>query len=356
MKSPYQGLSRDAFWRTGVAAKSIESLANVYRPKKPVSKTEKVITLGSCFAQHIARNMRKRGYTVFDSEPPPKGLHGLAANKFGYELFSARTGNVYVMRQLLQLFEEAYGLWKPSSVVWERNGRYFDAMRPSVEPEGHASSETVIAHRERHLSCVKTMFKTADVFIFTLGLTEAWMHKESGDIYPTAPGTIAGAFDDSQYEFKNFTFLEIYEDFMKLKAHIKRVNPKLRFILSVSPVPLTATASDQHVLTATTYSKSVLRGVAGQLAAENDDIDYFPSFDILTSTLAAGKLYEKNLRSVSPEGVGIAMNTFFSVNESGEAFIENIGDDTAVPLGTIESSQNSDEEFCEDVLLEAFNK
>ncbi|MDO6578822.1 GSCFA domain-containing protein [Alteromonas stellipolaris] len=356
MKSPYQGLSRDAFWRTGVSAKNIESLSNVYRPKTPVKKNEKVITLGSCFAQHIARNMRKRGYTVFDSEPPPKGLHGLAANKFGYELFSARTGNVYVMRQLLQLFEEAFGLWTPSSIVWEKSGRYFDAMRPSVEPDGHVSPEVVTKHRKNHLANVKTMFKTADVFIFTLGLTEAWMHKDSGDIYPTAPGTIAGEFNNSQYVFKNFTFLEIYEDFMKLKVHLKRVNPKLRFILSVSPVPLTATATDQHVLTATTYSKSVLRGVAGQLALENDDIDYFPSFDILTSTLAAGKLYEKNLRSISPEGVGIAMNTFFNANEVGDGDIEVTSEGASVNSDYLNSSQDSDEEFCEDVLLEAFNK
>lgn len=30
-----------------------------------------------------------------------------------------------------------------------------------------------------------------------------WVHKESGTVYPTAPGTLVGEFDDSLYEFDN---------------------------------------------------------------------------------------------------------------------------------------------------------
>ena len=40
------------------------------------------------------------------------------------------------------------------------------------------------------------------------------------------------------------------------------MNPKARLVLTVSPVPLAATASGSHVLPATIYSKSVLRAAA----------------------------------------------------------------------------------------------
>ncbi|WP_428660504.1 GSCFA domain-containing protein [Reyranella sp.] len=53
----------------------------------------------------------------------------------------------------------------------------------------------------------------------------------------------------------------------------KRRRPGVRFLLTVSPVPLKASASQNHVLAATTYSKSVLRAVAGQLADTYDDVD-----------------------------------------------------------------------------------
>ena len=43
-------------------------------------------------------------------------------------------------------------------------------------------------------------------------------------------------------------------------------------IISVSPVPLIATATNQHALVANTYSKSVLRAAAGELCSIYDAI------------------------------------------------------------------------------------
>jgi hypothetical protein len=350
MQSPYKNRALETFWRSGVSSKTISTLNNIYKPKFEIKKSEKVVTLGSCFAQHIARNMRAKGYTVVDTEPPPPGLKGIEANRFGYELFSCRAGNIYVMRQLLQLYQEANDLWTPTQKVWEKNGRYYDAMRPSVEPNGLDKPECVVEHRERHLLAVKKMFSEADVIVFTLGLTECWMHRTSGDIYPTAPGTIAGSYSDEDYVFKNFTATEIYDDFVKFMNYLTSSNKDLKFLLTVSPVPLTATATDNHVLVATTYSKSVLRTVAGQLVQDFDCVDYFPSYDIITSTLAGGTLYQQNLRSVTPAGVGIAMNTFFYAQGDSEQHIEEKG-----IADEIEGSDIEDE-FCEDVLLEAFGK
>jgi len=46
-------------------------------------------------------------------------------------------------------------------------------------------------HRERHLKRVREVFSQAQIFVFTFGLTEAWVERRSGTVYPTAPGTIA---------------------------------------------------------------------------------------------------------------------------------------------------------------------
>ena len=60
----------------------------------------------------------------------------------------------------------------PADPVWERKGRFHDAQRPGVEPEGLDSPESVLAHRARHLAAVRQVFTGCDVFVFTLGLTE----------------------------------------------------------------------------------------------------------------------------------------------------------------------------------------
>jgi hypothetical protein len=150
-----------------------------------------------------------------------------------------------------------------------------------------------------------------DVFIFTLGLTEAWVDKRTNRVFPTAPGTIAGDFDPSIYEFKNFTYDEIHADFVEFLDLIRARNPDVRVILTVSPVPLTATATDNHVLVATTYSKSVLRAVAGSIAQSYPDVDYFPSYEMIASPWSKGFFYEGNMRAVNAGGVAAVMRVFF---------------------------------------------
>jgi hypothetical protein len=51
-----------------------------------------------------------------------------------------------------------------------------------------------------------------DVFIFTLGLTEAWVAREDGTVYPTAAGTVVGTHDPVKFAFQYFRYLEIADD------------------------------------------------------------------------------------------------------------------------------------------------
>ena len=81
-------------------------------------------------------------------------------------------------------------------------------------------------------------------------------------------------------------------------------------LLTVSPVPLIATISDRHVLTATTYSKSVLRVAAEQATATIDAVDYFPSYEVITGQHNGHRHLAEDLRSVRPEGVAEVMSIF----------------------------------------------
>lgn len=339
MSSPYQGLAPSQYWKTGVAEKTLQTISGLYKKKFPL--TENIATAGSCFAQHIARNLRINGFSVLDVEPAPTGLKNDRAQKYGFNMYSARYGNIYVPRQLLQLFREANSEFKPANIVWEKNGRYFDAMRPQVEPEGHSTAEAVLRHRQDHLRHVKSLFEKVETLVFTFGLTEGWVHEASGTVYPTAPGTVAGSIEGSGISFKNFTFNEIKADFLALRERLKTIRPQIRFLLTVSPVPLTATMSSEHVMAATVYSKSVLRAVAGELYHSYDDIDYFPSYEIITGALSKGVFFEDNLRSVTEAGVGTAMRIFFEEHPP-------------VAVSPVLKKVRKEDVQCEDALLEVF--
>jgi hypothetical protein len=307
--SPYQGLGARAYWRTGLAETAYPP-AEIFIPKWALSKTDKIVTAGSCFAQHVGRALRKNGFNVQDAEPAPANIPTDQVTACGYGMYSARYGNIYTTRQLRQLLDEAWDGEPSFDSIWEKAGRFYDALRPNIEPNGFESAAAVVAARAEHLAKVREVFTSADVFIYTLGLTEAWYHKPTGQVYPTAPGTIAGKFDEKIHAFENFRLAEVRADLVAALARLKALNPKLRVLLTVSPVPLTATASSDHVLTATTYSKSVLRACCGELFADFPEIDYFPSYEIVTSNKAGGSFFEDNLRSVKESHVAQIMAVF----------------------------------------------
>lgn len=318
--NPYSKLPPRAFWRAAISEVHYAELANLWEPLA-LTRQDRIATAGSCFAQHLGNNLARRGAAFMDLEPPPPALFSSVADarRFGFRVYSCRYGNIYTTRQLVQLFDEAFGRRRPEEFVWQRDGRFFDALRPSVDPVGQASAEQVRQLRDVHLARVREMFETLDVFVFTFGLTEAWLSRGDGTSFPTAPGTICGEFDAARYEFHNFSYPEIVEDMRRFWTGLREVNPRARLLMTVSPVPLTATASGDHVLVATTYSKSVLRAVAGDLARELPDAHYFPSYEIISSHPSRGMFYDPNLRTVNEFGVNYVMSHFFS-GKLAEAF------------------------------------
>lgn len=318
--SPYIGLPASAFWRTGFSETSYPP-AGLYQPRFRLNKTDRIVTAGSCFAQHVGRTLRSNGFNVLDKEPvseDPRKIGDQAA-AYGYGLYTARYGNIYTARQLKQLLLEALGRHVPADPVWSRDARFFDPLRPNIEPEGFETVAALKAARAHHLERVREAFSEADVFVFTLGLTEAWIHAPSGQVYATAPGTIAGSYDPALHVFKNFRHHEIMADLRETRDLLKAINPDLRILMTVSPVPLTATATGDHVLAATTYSKAVLRACAGEMRDDYPDVDYFPSYEIITSGRAGAGFFEENLRSVTADGVALAMKTFTEAHLTADA-------------------------------------
>jgi hypothetical protein len=344
-KHPYIDLPERSFWSKAIASRHATEIADLFQGYSDLAKL-RVATAGSCFAQHIGRNLIKRGLPYMDMEPPPAILTAGEADRFGYGVYSCRYGNIYTTRQLRQLVDEVFSGRNPVDWIWQKGNRCFDALRPGVEPDGFSSEDEVRAHRRYHLARVKLMFETLDVFVFTMGLTECWTSTTDGTAYPTAPGVIAGTFRPESYAFANLRYPEIYEDASYVIGKIREVNPKSRFILTVSPVPLAATATDNHVLVATTYSKSVLRAVAGDLADDFDNVLYFPSYEVITGQPNRHAFYLPDMRNVAQAGVDHVMTHFF----------KNI-DLTGARATTASKAENDDDdeggyEHCEEALLD----
>lgn len=343
--SPYRGNPGRTFWKTSMTGAAIEAIPDLYSKKFSIEPGDRISAAGSCFAQHIARHLRSNGYEVLDAEPAPPGISDKSAIENGYGIYSARFGNIYYTRQLVQLAREVLEDRTPGEIVWEKNGRFYDALRPSITAGGHATPTAVLAHRHSHIRAVRRLFEDTDVFVFTMGLTEGWELTSDGTAFPTAPGTVAGDYDPAKYEFKNYTYSEIVKDFLDFRILLRRNNPRVKFIITVSPVPLAATASGKHVLTATTYSKAVLRAAAGEIERRCADVDYFPSYEVVTANYMENEAFDDTGRNVRPEVVESVMEYFFAEHQPlgipGQKGVPSVADETV---------------FCDDALLEVFSE
>jgi hypothetical protein len=358
MSNPYENLPGTAFWRSAVAEKSAFAIDDLWVPRFSFQKEHKVVTFGSCFAQHFSRALTKNGFSWFDAEPAPEFASESTRSRFNYGVFSARTGNIYTAASLRQWIEWALGNTSPPGEAWEYQGRFYDPFRPAIEPAGFVSVEELVASRNVALEALRRAIGESSRFVFTMGLTEGWVNKSDGYNYAVCPGTVAGEFDSSKHEFKNYTFREIYKDMDAAIRLLRRANSRIRILLTVSPVPLTATASGQHVLVATTYSKSVLRAVAGELVAASSSVDYFPSYEIISTTPFRGMFFAPNGRSVTSYGVDFVMKSFFEC--LARKFPQKPGSrqnpSVAPPLAKSKPATDDDDVVCEEALLEAFGE
>jgi hypothetical protein len=298
-------------WRDSVAKVPSAEVDPTLPASFRIDRNTVVASAGSCFAQHMRNQLVRRGYNYLITEPGPADLSEDEGEDRQFGVFPARFGNVYTTVQLFQLFERAFGRFLPEEDFWLDADRYYDPFRPHVEPDGFATLAELREDRERHLAATRRMFETVELFVFTLGLTEAWRSRSNGAVFPVCPGCSVGTFEPERHEFVNLGIGESSEALFAFIDKFRGVNPRAGIILTVSPVPLLATMTSRHVIEATIYSKSVLRVVAEEARQRFDRVDYFPSYEIITATHRTNEFFAGDRRTVTPAGVGRVMDLFF---------------------------------------------
>lgn len=307
---PYTTAPDCAFWSRAVAA--AWSPAGLLDPHEfLIRKDDKVVSAGSCFASNLISYLEGAGLTYLRTEEAHPLFYDLEPENLGYAKFSAAYGNIYTARQLLQLLKRCLKLFAPIEDRWAIGDDIIDTLRPGLRYRARSDREFELLTAQ-HLRKTSEAFEGADVFVCTLGLTEAWVSRLDGTVFPACPGTVAGAFDPERHEFRNFTVAEIVGDLDEFLGLLRGINPGVRVIITVSPVPLVATATGGHVLSATTYSKSVLRVAAEEIAKRHDRVTYFPAYEIVTGPQAPADFFEADRRSVSRAGVEAVMSALLA--------------------------------------------
>ncbi|WP_082481337.1 GSCFA domain-containing protein [Pseudomonas sp. Leaf127] len=259
-------------------------------------------TIGSCFARNIENALRNSGVSILSSVPPLPGEY--------YEIGGdARTGyqNVYTPGSVL----EAVSLCSAENThhsIFGSNDKYFDLLTSGLAP---LELDAVNSIRDGLVATYKKL-PQADVVIITLGYNESWLYKPQNTYINRTPSHVSLRRSIEDFEFELLGYNECLSLVKRSLEIIHDLSPKCKIILTVSPVPLSATFTDKSVVVANQLSKSTLRTVASALAENFEYVDYFPSYEIIMNSERCKTFLEDGIH-VKSEPVSNVIAQFKSV-------------------------------------------
>ena len=252
-----------------------EDFADIHHePKFKLKKDSTIFTFGSCFARNIEDIFEMKGYDVQTTKLQlPRELYK------GQKPSSVLTKfNTQSMLTELQISFGERGL-DEDGLIEIKEGRFWN---PQLHRVGLVERDQALFVKEKVHENVR-MIEVANLVIVTLGLTEYWYDKVLGVPLNDTPIDWRFAVKSNRFEHRNADFRTNLEIVRELCSNIlDKTNGDGRIILTVSPVPLQRTFSNQDVIVANSYSKSVLRAVAQEVANANEKVDYYPSFEMVT--------------------------------------------------------------------------
>ena len=229
---------------------------------RQLARTARVLTLGSCFADSMGSRLVSYKITTLVN-PFGTIFNPLSAST----LLRAAAGEPVDWTQHLV---EARGRWQS-----------YD-LHGSI---GAESAEALLARIQELVRQTAEFARTADVLALTLGT--AWVYRlcETGELVSNCHKMPADLF-----EKELLTAEEIVSSVAEAFALLRRLNPKLRLVLTVSPV-----RHLRDTLTLNSVSKGVLRLAAHYLSELLPDVSYFPAYELLTDDLRDYRFYAADM-------------------------------------------------------------
>ena len=155
--------------------------------------------------------------------------------------------------------------------------------------------------------------KETDIVVITLGLVETWYDKKAGVYINLAPHPRLVKSDPERFEVHVLDYDDILADVREILQILRReCKPGVRFLVTVSPVPLAATFRGQDVLQANAYSKAVQRAAIEAIVLEYSDVTYFPSYEMVTLAAPEEAWIKEDYRHVRPDAVDRIMRLVVS--------------------------------------------
>lgn len=249
-----------------------------FHPGFKLGSGDKVFTIGSCFARNVERELARRGFDL------PAWRIVKADEEF--ERVGTNVLNNYAAPSIYN--EISWALDPERPFVPEDNlyevfpGKFVDLHVARVIRPGPLD---YVKKRRESITRVYKEIAECPLTVMTLGLTETWYDTSTSLYLNTRPHNSMMLKHPNRFELHVLDYADTIGFLTKTFDLLKKnCRPDVRVLLTVSPVPLTTTYRNMDVITANTYSKSVLRAAAEEIVSRYDFVEYYPSYESVTLT------------------------------------------------------------------------
>lgn len=224
-----------------------------------INYKSRILSVGSCFSTNIAAILNKYNFTIVN-------------NPFGtlYNPISILSSPFYSEEEILESPVTRDGLWV--------------SLLSHSDIRGE-TKEDLIGKLRHTTSEFRNEIKLADFLILTFGSSKVYEHIKFEYI-------VANCHKIPQREFKSYLLspAQIIEAFQSFKSKINLLNPDLKIILTVSPVRYLSDGFKEN-----SFSKAALLQSCREISEQFEDVEYFPSYEIIMDDLRDYRFFQEDL-------------------------------------------------------------
>jgi len=218
--------------------------------------------MGSCFAENIGEIVQQYKFNV--SINP----HGVLYNPASIALALRRYVNNKPIQENDLFF--ANECWNS----WEHHSRF-----------SNSDKQNCITEINKNVSSAHDFLKQAEWLFITFGSAFVYKLTETNQL-------VGNCHKIPQKEFTKslLTVVEIIEDYQTLISGLKKINNKLKIVFTVSPVRYVRDGVVENNL-----SKARLIEAVHDIEKQNDNVHYFPAYELVIDDLRDYRFYKTDL-------------------------------------------------------------
>ncbi len=213
----------------------LSQIANAFGELR-IRKTDKIFTLGSCFAHRIADVLRERGMDTNHLE------------------VSETVNTTFANRSLFEFLMGA----QDCAEFWREE----------------------LDRRKQEPATILGRLKEAAAVIYTLGVCPAFFDRTTGAFVPHSVSTLKTRDFAQSNIYRMTTVEENVSNMGAILDMLSRLAPAAKVVITLSPVPLSATFESDSAVVSDCISKSTLRVAAAEICALRNVL-YWPSFEMI---------------------------------------------------------------------------